>query len=217
MSDTNSLIRKILQRAPFLRATQALKAIASVDRGLFVPKSFSGDPYDTTVVQLDGYSLSEPSLVAYMVHVLDLKSTDRVLDVGCGSGYHAAVMSRLCEAVFGMDILPHVLERARESLRLSGCDNVQLSLGDGWEGWTAEAPYDAINVACAAECVPVQLVSQLKVGGRMVIPVAMNEGSSEHHWQNLLLIERTGTIDKKPQYRETILETVRFMLMKHVG
>lgn len=213
----SELIERIVRNVPVLKTSPVLTALASVDRGLFVPEGSSGDPYDTRVVQLDGYNLSEPGLVGYMVHILDVKPTDRILDVGSGSGYHAAVLSRMCSKVFGVEILPHAIKRARVSLAASRCENVELALRDGWDGWPEHAPYDAINVACAASSIPVALVEQLRIGGRMVIPVessALPEGTDTG--QELVLVTRMeDSAGKKVCYSVTEFEPVRFMQMKH--
>lgn len=213
----SQLIERIVRNVPMLKSSPVLAALASVDRGLFVLEGSYGDPYDTRVVQLDGYNLSEPGLVGYMVHVLDLNPTDRILDVGSGSGYHAAILSRLCSQVYGVEILPHALKRARASLALCGCNNVELALRDGWDGWPEHAPYDAINVACAADSVPLTLVEQLRVGGRMVIPVeraALSDASESG--QDLILVTRLeGREGGDVSYSIAELEPVRFMEMKH--
>jgi protein-L-isoaspartate(D-aspartate) O-methyltransferase len=213
----SGLIERIVRNVPVLKSSPVLAALATIDRGIFVPKGSYGDPYDTKVVPLDGYNLSEPGLVGYMVHVLDVRPTDRILDVGSGSGYHAAVLSRLCDTVYGVEILPHALKRARAALAACKCDNVELALRDGWDGWPEHAPYDAINVACAAEFVPTKLVEQLRVGGRMVIPVeSCALPNNDDLGQNLVLVTRLGgrAGDEVP-YSITELEPVHFMQMKH--
>lgn len=190
----------------------------TVDRALFVPHDYRSRAYDIAVISLDGYTLSEPGLVGYMIQSLALRPTDVVLDVGSGSGYHAAVMSRLCRAVYGVEVLPHAVERSRIALRASECDNVSILCADGWDGWREHAPYDAINVACAADHLPPTLLEQLKVGGRIIIPLT-TEDDLGYASQDLYLITKQALapLDDRgiPPIVTQTLSPVRFVPMVH--
>jgi protein-L-isoaspartate(D-aspartate) O-methyltransferase len=219
-SERNStFISSILRETPRLTDERVIGAMASVDRALFVPPSFRSRAYDTAVISLDGYTLSEPGLVGLMIQSLDLRPNDVVLDIGSGSGYHAAVMSRLCRAVYGVEVLPHAVERSRAALRAAQCDNVYIRCGDGWDGWSEYAPYDAINVACAAERLAPTLLKQMKNGARMIIPLSDEEDSTASDWQQLALITKRAhePLDPNglPPFTRQNLSYVRFVPMVH--
>lgn len=177
---------------------RVLRAMAAVPRELFAPGVAPGDAYINEPLPLpDGQTISQPLIVGRMVELLDLAARDRVLDVGCGSGWHAAVMSRLADHIWAIERHPALVELARANLRRAAVDNVTVILGDGTLGWLAEAPYDAINVAAGARgAVPRALEDQLADGGRLVAPVD----------DRLVVEERHGTaLDRHG------LESVRFV------
>jgi len=178
---------------------RVLRAIESVPRDLFVPLSRRGDAWENEPLPIgEGQTISQPLVVAEMCEMLELDLGDRVLDVGTGSGYHAAVLSKLAASVVSIERHPSLTETARTALKKAGIGNVELVVGDGSLGWEAEAPYNKINVAAACEHGPPQpLIDQLAEGGRMVIP-------GGHRGQRLLLVCKVGgkvTVEKGEQVR----------------
>jgi protein-L-isoaspartate(D-aspartate) O-methyltransferase len=133
-----------------------------------------------------GQTISQPYVVAFMTAALDPKPTDRVLEIGTGSGYQAAVLAGLVAEVFSIEIVEPLARRAEADLKRLGYGNVKVRSGDGYLGWPGEAPFDIIIVTCAPEQVPKALVDQLKVGGRMIIPVGPQSGP-----QDLYLLRKT--------------------------
>jgi len=186
---------------PAIRDERVLAAIASVPRERFVPKRERERAYANVALPIGaGQTISQPLVVARMLEILALKATDRVLDVGTGSGYHAALLSLLVDRVFTVERHPELTERAERTLTDLGIDNVSFKVGDGWEGWPEESPFDAINVAAAmGEEPPHSLEEQLADQGRMVAPVGAKE-------QHLVLTERAGD-----RLRRRRLEAVQFV------
>ncbi len=152
---------------------RVLDAMALVPRALFAPGASPADAYVNEPLSLpERQTVSQPLVVARMVQLLELRAGDRVLDVGAGSGWHAAVLSRLSAHVWAIERHRVLVDLARENLARAGVRNVTVILGDGTQGWLPDAPYDAINVAAGARgAVPVALEQQLADGGRLVAPV----------------------------------------------
>ena len=149
-----------------------LAALEAVPRHLFVPAGERGKAYADHPLPIGGgQTISQPYMVALMTSLLDLRPGARVLEIGTGSGYQAAILSRLAGEVYTIEILPPLAERARHTLADLGCRNVHLRTGDGFQGWPEAAPFDGIIVTAAPPTVPEPLLQQLKVGGRLVIPV----------------------------------------------
>jgi protein-L-isoaspartate(D-aspartate) O-methyltransferase len=186
---------------PAIGDERVLAAIASVPRERFVPKREQDRAYANVALPIGGgQTISQPLVVARMLEVLELKATDRVLDIGTGSGYHAALLSLLVERVFTVERDPELTERAMRTLREVGIDNVSFRVGDGWEGWPENGPFDASNVAAAMGTEPpYSLEEQLADGGRMVAPVGAKE-------QHLVLTARSGG-----ELRRRQLEAVQFV------
>ncbi len=151
---------------------RVLAAMAEVPRHEFVPKNVREQAYLNRPLPI-GYSqtISQPYIVALMTDLLDVDASSRVLEVGTGSGYQAAILARLCRSVFSIEIIEPLGKRAKGTLKTLGYGNVEVRIGDGYYGWQEHAPYDAIVVTAAANHVPPPLVRQLKPGGRMIIPV----------------------------------------------
>jgi protein-L-isoaspartate(D-aspartate) O-methyltransferase len=149
-----------------------LKAIEEVPRHLFVPTGVRHRAYEDTALQIgSGQTISQPSVHARYLQLLQLQGRERVLEIGTGSGYQTALLSVLASQVFSVERVAPLLERARLVLRDCGVRNVSLQLGDGTIGWRTYAPYDAILVSAAAPAVPQPLVEQLAVGGRLLVPI----------------------------------------------
>lgn len=151
---------------------RVLAAMEAVPRHLFVPHHLAHAAHRDSPLPIgDGQTISQPLMVATMVEALELRSSDRVLDVGGGSGYQAAVIAQLAREVISIEIVPALAATARLNLHRAGVKNVRVVLGDGSLGHPPEAPYDAIAVAAAAPHVPHALEEQLAIGGRLVVPV----------------------------------------------
>jgi protein-L-isoaspartate(D-aspartate) O-methyltransferase len=184
-----------------VRDPAVLAAMRRVPRHRFVPPASRRYSYDDHPLPIGlGQTISQPYVVAFMTEALDLSGDEKVLEVGTGSGYQAAVLAELARAVFTIEILPELAERARDTLDELGYD-VRVRAGDGYLGWPEEAPFDAILVAAAPDHVPPALVEQLAPGGRMILPVGDQS-------QELVLVRRTA----RGVERESVLP-VRFVPM----
>jgi protein-L-isoaspartate(D-aspartate) O-methyltransferase len=159
-------------RARGVTSPQVLAAMEQVPRHLFVPESERDQAYEDHPLPIGGgQTISQPYVVALMTALLDLTPRSRVLEIGTGSGYQAAVLSRLAAEVYTIEIVPALGERARDTLARLGYGNVRVRLGDGYRGWPEAAPFDAIVLTAAPHSVPPPLIAQLKPGGRLVVPV----------------------------------------------
>lgn len=165
-----------------------LDALRQVPRHLFIPENVRDQAYEDHPLPIgEGQTISQPYIVALMTQLADLGPDDKVLEIGTGSGYQAAVLSRLAREVYSIEILEPLGRRAAGTLQRLGYDNVHVRVGDGYGGWPEEAPFDAILVTAAApDQAPPPLEEQLKVGGRMVIPVGQ-------YFQDLVVLTRTPT------------------------
>lgn len=151
---------------------QVLDAMRRVPRHEFVPAEVRAHSYEDRPLPIGfGQTISQPYIVAFMTAHLDPQPDDRVLEVGTGSGYQAAVLSELVAEVYSIEIVEALADRAARDLKRLSYTNVFVRAGDGYEGWPEAAPFDAIIVTCAPEDVPKPLIDQLKAGGRMIIPI----------------------------------------------
>jgi len=180
-----------------------LRAMRAVPRERFVPSSAAEVAYEDSPVPIEeGQTISQPYVVALMAEALRLTGRDRVLEIGAGSGYGAAVLSRIAAEVYAIERHASLAELARRRMRGLGFGNVHVIHGDGTLGWSERAPYNGIVVAAGGPSVPEALRSQLAIGGRLVIPV----GASQQV-QELVRVTRIGPDD----YRQEELGTVRFV------
>jgi protein-L-isoaspartate(D-aspartate) O-methyltransferase len=162
--------RHLVERG--IKNPRVLDAFRTVPRHLFLPPSSQRMAYDDESIPIpDGQTITPPYDVALMTEALDPKPTDKVYEVGTGSGYQASILSRLVKDVYSVEIHRSLGEHAAEVIKSLGYDNIHTRIGDGYAGWPEAAPFDAVIVTCAPEKIPPPLVEQLKEGGRMVIPI----------------------------------------------
>lgn len=172
---------------------KVLKALRRVERHKFVPEQYQDEAYNDYPLPIgEGQTISQPYTVALMTEILELDHNDKVLEIGTGSGHHAAVLGEICKQVYTIEIIEQLGNRARKVLSELGYNNVKVKIGDGYQGWKAHSPFDAIIVTCAPTRIPKPLQEQLAEGGRMVIPVG---GSFSQ--ELVLLIKKEGTIIQK--------------------
>ena len=190
-------------RARGINDERVLAAMAKVPREEFIPADARVEAYEDGPLPI-GYdqTISQPYIVAFMTEQLRPKPSDRVLEIGSGSGYQAAILAELVADVYTIEIVEPLAKTAEATLQRLGYKNVHLKVGDGYQGWPTEAPFDAIIVTCAPDKVPQPLVDQLKDGGCMVIPVG------ERFAQQLYLLEK-----KNGQVKESVTLPVRFVPM----
>jgi protein-L-isoaspartate(D-aspartate) O-methyltransferase len=168
-----------------IRDARVLAAFESIPRHWFVPDVNLGLAYADHPVPIGlGQTISQPYVTAYMVEMLNLTGSERVLDVGTGSGFQAAVLALLAAEVHTIEILPELSERAAPVLARLALNNVRFHMGDGWMGWPESAPYDAIAVAAATPRVPPPLLDQLADGGRMILPVGEAGETRLEYWRH---------------------------------
>jgi protein-L-isoaspartate(D-aspartate) O-methyltransferase len=193
-------------RARGIRDTRVLDAMRRVPRHLFVPESVRANAYDDTPLPIgDDQTISQPYIVAYMSETLELRPTDKVLEIGTGSGYQAAILAELAGDVFTIEIVAALALRARQTLDTLGYRNVRVRHGDGYLGWPEEAPFTKIIVTAAPPEIPPVLIEQLRVGGIMIVPVGRVD-------QMMTIVRKTDT---GVITRETI--PVRFVPMIKKG
>lgn len=186
-----------------VRAPAVLAAMRAVPRELFVPEAYRAYAYDDTPLPIPAdQTISQPYVVAYMIAALELAPTDRVLEIGTGSGYAAALLSRIVREVYTVERHRVLADYARRRLVEAGYDNVQVHHGDGTLGWPEHAPYDGIIVAAGGPTVPLSLQQQMAIGGRLVMPV----GRSRHQ-QHLVLLTRVS----EDGYTDETLAPVAFV------
>lgn len=172
---------------------KVLTAMETVPRHLFVPSKYRQQAYEDYPLQIgEGQTISQPYIVGFMTEVLDPDSTFRVLEIGTGSGYQAAVLSEICDSVFTIEIFESLGKSATNLVEKLGYHNIEVKIGDGYKGWPEKAPFDAIIVTCSPTHIPKALSEQLKQGGKMIIPVG-------HTYQQelVLLIKENGDLKKK--------------------
>jgi len=203
VSKRHGMVDALVRRG--IRSPHVIAAMRAVPRHLFVPPSATGAAYEDFPLAIGyGQTISAPYVVAYMTEVLDLRPGMKVLEVGTGSGYQAAVLAAIIDRLYSVEIIPELAREAAARLGRLGYDQVSIRTGDGYYGWTEEGPFDAMIVTAAADHIPPPLLDQLARGGRMVIPVG-----PRHAVQTLLVVTKRpdGTFVRTP------LLPVRFVPM----
>ncbi|MFV1958528.1 MAG: protein-L-isoaspartate(D-aspartate) O-methyltransferase [Planctomycetota bacterium] len=197
-----AMVRRQIERRG-IRDPRVLEAMRRVPREAFVPPALRDQAFDDGALPIaGGQTISQPYVVALMVEAMETGPQDRVLEVGTGSGYAAAVLAEIAREVVGVERIPTLVEEARDRLACLGYEGVEVVQGDGSLGWPARAPYDAILVSAGAPDVPEALLGQLAEGGRLVLPV----GAST--WDQRLV---RVTADGRGGWRRETLGGVRFV------
>ena len=159
-------------KARGVKDPRVLSAMLKVERHLFVPKEYQSSAYSDQPLPIgEGQTISQPYIVALMTELLDLKGEEKVLEIGTGSGYQAAILAELAKEVYTIEIIETLANSAKNILTNLGYQNIHVKAGDGYLGWPETAPFDAIIVTCAPDHIPKPLLEQLKEGGRLVVPV----------------------------------------------
>lgn len=170
--------RQLRQRG--IRDAKVLAAMGALPRHLFVPERQRASAYEDRPLLIgDGQTISQPYIVAFMTELLELRGSEKVLEIGTGSGYQTALLAELASDVFSIEILPRLSERAKKNLAELGYRNIELKTGDGFYGWEEKAPFDAILVTAAAPRIPDALWRQLREDGRLVMPLGDSAGREQ--------------------------------------
>jgi protein-L-isoaspartate(D-aspartate) O-methyltransferase len=201
------MVAEDIENYPYypIKDEAVLEAMRQVPRHKFVPSYQQESAYKNSPLSIGyGQTISQPFIVAHMTQLLAIKPGDKILEIGTGSGYQAAVLSELTPNVYSIEIVPELGEKAAKLLNELGYKTIKIRIGDGYDGWEEYAPFDGIIVTCAPSSIPEPLIRQLKPGGRIVIPVG-----SEYGIQNLVVVEK----DMKGRIKETMQYPVRFVPM----
>ena len=190
-----------------VRDERILAAMAAVRRDRFIPEPFRrDDAYGDHPLPIGhGQTISQPFIVAYMTWKMALSPGEKILEIGTGSGYQAAILAELGLQVYSIEIVSELAAHARAALKAEGYGSVKVRTGDGYQGWPAHAPFDAIIVTCAPEAIPPKLVDQLRDGGRMILPVGRGH-------QRLIILRKQG-----PRIIQESDLPVRFVPMVRAG
>ena len=183
-------------KARGVRDERVLDALRRVPRHEFVPAAQAANAYQDSPLPIgQGQTISQPYIVGYMSEALQVTPDSKVLEIGTGSGYQAAILGELARDVYTIEIVPELAQRSKELLERLGYKNIHVRAGDGYRGWPEAAPFDRIIVTAAPDHIPQPLIDQLAVGGRMILPVG-------DHYQQMTIITKTekgvvkkGTID----------------------
>ena len=202
MTGKEEMIEQQLKRRG-ISNSDVLRAMQEVDRFLFVPQDKQQKAYEDRPLPIGkNQTISQPYIVAYMAEQLQLKKDKKILEVGTGCGYNAAVISRLAKEVFSVEIIEWLAKLAKENLAKTDYNNITTKHGDGYSGWKEFSPFDAIILTAAPPLIPQPLKDQLKVGGRLLAPVGRLN-------QQLVMLYKTG----EDEFEEKTLLPVRFVLM----
>ena len=202
--DQINLIMQLRRRG--IRTTRVLRAVELVPRDLFVDPAFAEHAYQDIALPIEcGQTISQPYVVAYMTEKLEVEDRHKVLEIGTGSGYQAAVLSHLCRRLYTIERWRELQKAAERRFTKLGITNITSIIGDGWLGWPPQAPFDRIIVTAAAADPPRPLLDQLAIGGRMIIPLGESRDS-----QSLVQIDKTDA-----GIEEMALLPVRFVPLVH--
>jgi len=181
-----------------------IKAMLKVPRHIFVPEEYRREAYNDYPLPIGyGQTISQPYIVALMTEALQIKKVDKILEIGTGSGYQTAILAEIAKEVYSIEIIDELAKRAKKTLNMLGYKNIHIKIGDGYNGWPEQAPFDAIIVTCAPRKIPKPLIDQLKNKGRMVIPIGNKYGT-----QKLIRVKKING-----KIYEEILTLVRFVPM----
>jgi len=198
-TERNTMVENQIE-ARGIKDDYVLKAMHKVPRHIFVPETMRKYAYNDEPLPIGkGQTISQPYIVAYMTEVLELNGKDKVLEIGTGSGYQTAVLAEIAQEVYTVEIVAELSQKAQNLLDEEGYDNIYFHIGDGTYGWQKHAPYDAIMVTAAPPRIPEKLQEQLKINGRMIVPVGDT-------FQELVLIVRG-----KSKFKKKKLLPVRFV------
>ncbi len=205
-NERSALIHHMVQTQIVKRGVKdqrVLKAMEEIDRYDFLPQEKRGHAYHDIQIPIGkGQTISRPYIVAFMAEALNLDPNSKVLEVGTGCGYNAAVLSRLAQKVYSVEIVDWLAEVAQKNLNQQRISNVFIKEGDGYKGWKDKAPFDAITLSAACSQIPKPLKEQLKIGGKLLAPVGTIR-------QELILLEKLA----ERKYRQRTLMPVRFVTM----
>jgi protein-L-isoaspartate(D-aspartate) O-methyltransferase len=182
---------------------KVIRAFQKVERHRFILPEYLPKAYEDYPLPIDeGQTISQPYIVAFMTEALDLKPSNKILEIGTGSGYQAAILAEICDSVFTIEIFPKLGEKAKDLFSELGYKNIFSKIGDGYKGWPENAPFDAIIVTCSPTHIPQPLKDQLAEGGRMIIPIG------SYPSQSLVLLEK-----QKGKIKQKKILPVRFVPM----
>ena len=171
--------------------SMVLNAMQTVPREVFVPEDLKEQAYNDNPLPIGfDQTISQPYIVAFMTESLELQPEYKVLEIGTGSGYQAAILSRICCEVYSVEIIKELAGRAGEIFEKQSYDNIHIKVGDGHQGWPEQSPFDSIIVTAAGVDIPTPLISQLKVGGKMILPLKRN-----NYEQTLVLVTKIDVDD----------------------
>jgi len=184
--NNNDLIKELKEKG--ITNKKIMDAIRKVPRELFVDKTSARSAYENVALPVEcGQTVSQPYVVAYMIDCLKLKKTDKVLEVGTGTGYQSAIISHLCQKIYTVEIINKLLNQAKINIKKLNIENIICKLGNGVNGWEEKILFDAIIVSAASEKIPLKLMQNLKKNGKLIIPIKYSSGN-----QKLILVKNTG-------------------------